>query len=86
MDVRTPITSQEEADELAREIFNSRALELVTGSGSTIGIPDLRAGQVVELLGVGDRFDGEYYLTQTTHTIGSQGYRMNFSVRRNAVS
>ncbi len=81
-----PIASQEEADQRARAIYNQRALQLVTGSGSTIGTPDLRAGAVIELDGLGPRFNGPYYVTQTTHTLGAAGYTTSFAVKRNAIS
>jgi phage protein D len=83
--VETPIASQQEADQLARAIYNDRALQFVTGNGSSIGLPDLRAGRVIELQGLGPRFSGLYYITQSTHTISSGGHQTNFSVRRNAV-
>jgi phage protein D len=83
--VETPIASQEEADQLARAIYNDRALEFVTGSGASIGLPDLRAGRVIELDGLGPRFSGLYYITQSTHSIGAGGYHTTFSVKRNSV-
>jgi phage protein D len=82
--VETPIASQEEADQLARALYNDRALEFVTGNGSSIGLPDLRAGRAIELAGLGPRFSGLYYITQATHAITSGGYQTSFSVRRNA--
>jgi uncharacterized protein len=81
-----PLATQEEADRLARAIYNQRALQLVTGSGSTIGVPDLRAGAVIEMDGLGPRFNGQYYVTQTTHTSGGGGYTTSFAVKRNAIS
>lgn len=81
-----PIASQEEADRRARAIYNQRALELVTGKGATIGLPDLHAGVVIELDGLGPRFNGKYYVTQTTHDLGSSGYTTSFMVKRNAIS
>ncbi|CAG1003580.1 hypothetical protein MYXO_03218 [Myxococcaceae bacterium] len=86
MRIDPPIASQEEADQRARAIYNQRALQLVTGSGSSIGLPDLRAGRVIELQGLGPRFSGLYYLTQTTHNIGGGGYLTAFSAKRNALS
>lgn len=83
--VDTPILSEQEATSLARAIYNDRALQLVTGTGSTIGLPRMRAGQVVELLGLGKRFDGDYYITRSAHSINSGGYQTTFSVRRNSV-
>lgn len=84
--VQRPIASQEEADKLARAIYNQRALQFLTGSGSTIGLPDLRAGCVVDIDGLGTRFSGLYYVTQATHSIGNSGYQTTFAVRRNASS
>ena len=47
---------------------------MVNGSGSTVGLPDLRAGIVLQIDGLGDRFSGRYFVTATTHTIGDSGY------------
>lgn len=84
--VQTPVSSQEEADQLARAIYNARVLEFVTGNGSSIGLPDLRAGCKLILKGLGTRFSGDYYVTQATHRIGSSGYETTFQVRRPTVS
>jgi len=84
--VDSPIASQAEADQRARSLYNQRALELVTGSGATIGLPDLRAGRVIELDGLGPRFSGPYYVTQATHSIGGAGYLTTFLAKRNSVS
>ena len=51
-------------------------------TGSTIGLPDLRAGQVIKIKGVDYRFDGEYFVTQTTHTLDTNGYKTTFKARR----
>ncbi|WP_159393759.1 phage late control D family protein [Streptomyces sp. NRRL F-5755] len=80
-----PVASQEEADQLARALYEERALRFVTGTGSSIGLPGLRAGRTVELCGLGPQFSGLYYLTRSTHTIDRGGYRTTFSVKRNAV-
>jgi phage protein D len=79
-------TSQAEAEQRAKAVFNKRMMELISGSGEAVGQPALRAGRVVELGGLGPRFNGLYYIVRSTHTIGSAGYRTGFSVRRNAVS
>jgi len=81
----SPIASQEEADQLARALYNQRAQEFITGSGATVGLPDLRAGRVIELKGLGPQFSGLYYVTSATHSIGDGGYQTQFNVRRNAV-
>ena len=47
-----------------------------------VGLPDLRAGQRVNIEGLGARFSGTYFVTETTHTIGDGGYTTKFDARR----
>ena len=47
-----------------------------------MGLPDLRAGRTVQIGGLGNRFNGIYFITDTTHTIGNDGYRTTFNARR----
>lgn len=84
--VTTPFASQAECDAHAKAIYNNQALGLVSGTAETIGVPDLRAGTVVQMLGVGPRFEGEYRIDEATHEIGSDGYKVTLSVTRNSVS
>jgi phage protein D len=78
--------SQAEAEQRAKALFNERMMELITGTGASIGSPLLRAGTVVTIEGLGGSFSGKYYVVRATHTIGIGGYETEFSVRRNAVS
>jgi len=80
--VNEPIFTQKEADKRARAILLDRSKELVKASGTCVGLPALRAGQRVLIGNVGMRFDGEYFVTETTHTIGESGYTTKFSARR----
>jgi uncharacterized protein len=80
--VDAPVTSQEEARELAVSLLRERAYQFITGSGRVIGLPDLRPGDNVDLLGLGKRFSGRYYVTKVEHTLGSGGYLSSFDVRR----
>ena len=83
--VNLPMLSQAEADALARARFMELALCHVEGQGLCIGRPDLRAGRVVEIQGLGRRFSGTYYVTSAQHTFRpSSGYRTGFEFRRNA--
>jgi uncharacterized protein len=77
-----PVASLEEAKTLAKETLENNAKQLVTGSGTVVGLPDLRAGTVVEIDGLGARFRGRYFVTATTHTIGDSGYTTKFECRR----
>lgn len=80
-DIDHPISSQEEANQEARGILENLIKSLVTGSGSTVGLPDLRAGKTVQINGMGLRYDGRYVITETTHKFGSSGYTTDFSAR-----
>lgn len=83
--VEQPVSSQAEADQIARGRFNTMALAYISGEGVCVGRTDLRAGTVVAIEGLGRRFSGHYYLTSTTHSYSpTQGYRTAFTVRRNA--
>lgn len=80
-----PVSSQKEAEMLARAVYNERANGFVTGSGATIGLPDLRVGKLILLDGLGDNFSGQYYVDQVTHAINSSGYQTSFMLKRNAI-
>lgn len=78
------IGSAQEANDMARARLEAQALEFITGSGSCRGDPSLLSRVIIELKGLGKRFSGRYYVTSTTHTIDSTGYRTDFEVKRNA--
>jgi len=83
--VDDPVFSLEEAEAMARGSLNRSAFDLVTGEGTCMGNPQLRAGTVVELRGLGRKFSGLYYVVGCTHTIAAQrGYSTTFTVRRSA--
>jgi phage protein D len=76
------VASQEEANMRARARLHDHAIRLITGHGTTIGLPLLRAGILVRIDGVGDLFNGLYKITSTTHTLGEGGYGTTFDVER----
>jgi phage protein D len=77
-----PVHSQEEADTMVRETHENIRKRIMTGNGSTVGVPDLRAGSVILIEGVGKRFSGRYFVTSTTHKIDDSGYTTRFTGRR----
>lgn len=81
-----PVHTPEEAETLALETLQRIAKELVTGTASVVGLPQLRAGSVVQLGGLGRRFSGRYFVTTTTHTLGDAGYTTQFGCRREEVA
>ncbi|MCP2729168.1 phage late control D family protein [Limnofasciculus baicalensis] len=85
--VTQPVHSKEEAKQIALGQYQEMALTYITGEGSCLGNPDLRAGQVIEITGIGERFSGLYYVTATTHTYGrEEGYQTQFTVKRDATN
>lgn len=74
------IKLQADADRLAKSSMKAITDQLVTGSGSTIGMPELKAGKMVNIQGVGIKLSGNYYITSSTHTLSSAGYSTSFSV------
>ena len=54
----------------------------LTGTGNTIGNPQIKAGRVINLNGLGGQFSGLYRITSATHTFDSSGYKTGFKVRK----
>jgi uncharacterized protein len=64
-----------------REKLNNR----LTGSGSCVGDPRIRAGAVIGLDGLGPDFSGNYRVASATHTIDGSGYRTTFEVKKEII-
>ena len=77
-----PVVSEEEAKDLAVALLRRRAYEFISSTGRVIGFPELRAGDNVEIDGVGERFGGLYYLQKVEHNIGDNGFATLFEGRR----
>ncbi len=80
-----PAQDRAEAAGEARGLLRELALQYVTGEGLVTGRSELKAGIVVGIQGLGQRFSGPYYVVSTRHTYDPRrGYRTAFTVRRNA--
>jgi phage protein D len=77
-----PVTTTAEAEQEARETLEKISKGMVKGSGTTVGLPDLRAGTYIEIKNLGEIFSGNYYVTQTTHSINDSGYTTTFNARK----
>jgi phage protein D len=80
--VDEPVYTPAQARERALAVLMDRHKEIVKASGTCVGLPDLHAGQRVQIAGVGARFSGTYFVTETTHTINDSGYTTRFNARR----
>ncbi|MFF5289007.1 phage late control D family protein [Paractinoplanes globisporus] len=77
-----PIYTTGEAKQRAVNVLRDLNRQMVTVTGVTVGLPDLRAGRVVYLSKVDPRIDGRYFVTTTTHVLNDMGYRTTFTARR----
>lgn len=76
-----PVTQQSAPRLIMSKLFD-RLNQRLTGSGSTIGDPNILPGRVLRLEGVGEQFGGLWRLTSATHTLDNSGYRTGFEVRK----
>jgi uncharacterized protein len=86
----SPVSSKEEADNIAKSILNDRMMNFITGDGTCRGNPDLKPGLIITVTVNDKRFDGKYYVTSVRHRYvhagQGGGYRTEFKVRRDAKS
>jgi phage protein D len=80
--VDEPLFTDCEARERAVAILHDQLKVLVTADAKVVGLPDLRAGQIVVIKELGARLSGKYFITKTQHTIDDNGYVTTFSARR----
>lgn len=81
-----PVPDQEAALALAKGALRRIVQGVITGSGSTVGMPRLRAGSRLSLKGLGNRYSYNYIVTASTHKIDGNGYTTDFSARMEVVS
>jgi phage protein D len=82
--IRSPADIKNSALLLYRELRN-KVNNRLTGHGSSIGNPRIRAGAVLRLEGLGPDFSGDYRVASATHSIDGSGYRTNFEVRKEII-
>lgn len=79
------VNSVEHANSIAQAELNRRGDTFIEGDVDCIGIPQIRPGVTIKLEKVGQKFGGKYYVKETSHSLGSSGYRLHFKVKRNAI-
>lgn len=78
--IRATAQSKDIADSIAEAELARISEGFVSGSAETIGIPEIRAGVTVRIEGVGEKFTGDYFVEQATHSIGGSGYTTSFQI------
>lgn len=76
--------SAAEADAVARAALRRLTARSTTVQGETDGDPRIRAGALVELTGVGQRFEGMYFVAKATHKFDGGGYVTQVRLARDA--
>lgn len=76
------VQSMPEAKALAIQLLADTANQFLTGTGETIGDPEIRPEANVLLGGLGERYDGHYKVTKADHVFGANGYTTSFEVER----
>ncbi|MGA1794874.1 MAG: phage late control D family protein [bacterium] len=69
---------------IAQSYMNGKTLEYLTGIVDIVGNPQIRAGEIIDLQGVGSRLSGPYYVSKVVHAIDHSGYSTRIFVQRNA--
>lgn len=57
----------------------------LSGSGTAVGDPRIRAGAVIHLEGLGYDFSGNYRVTKATHSLDAGGYRTTFDAQMEVI-
>lgn len=81
LEVHQQISSQAEADRLAKKKLREKNCEEFTGSFASDGNMGLCAGETIEMIGFGN-FSGKYIITQAKHDINSSGFTSSVEIRK----
>ena len=79
--IEEPLTPTSIPRKLVSELI-PRLNKRLTASGTVIGDPTIRAGNVLRIEGVGEEFGGLYRATGVTHSIDGGGFRTRFEARK----
>jgi phage protein D len=83
--VRAAVRTQAEADARAKAVLEERAQDFVTGSGESIGVPEILPDTNIALTGLGRAFSKTYYVSEATHKLDRSGYHTTFKVQETTV-
>nr|WP_306812656.1 contractile injection system protein, VgrG/Pvc8 family [Paenibacillus soyae] len=85
--VYTQADSQDEAKNLAKALLSRSARDLVRGSGSCTGVPELKAGDMIKITGIGAAtFDQQLLLVKVIHRLDAEeGYITSFEAEGNKI-
>jgi len=76
----TSAQDEETAKLQAENLLIARNKDILSAAGECAGIPQILAGRVLAIEGVGDLLSGDYFIAATKHTINSNGYKTGFNL------
>ncbi len=79
------VVDADHATQIAKAAYNRQQSNFIDAQGECAGSTMIRAGNTIDIAGVGDAFSGTYYVVSATHTVGLDGYRTRFKATRNSV-
>ncbi|BAY06924.1 VgrG-related protein [Calothrix sp. NIES-2098] len=79
--VDRPVASTTQAQKMAQALCDELGGEFVYADAKAVGNPKVRPGKIIELEGLGDRYSGKYYVTETRHFYAQRIYTTEFSIR-----
>lgn len=77
------INTVEEAKERAAAELNSRSMNFITGSGRTVGLPELVPGKYVQVKNLDPDVDHLYYVTRVIHKFNNGDFFTEFQAGAN---
>ena len=85
--VDRPVDSKEEADAVAKAIFNQLSMEFLQGEADFEGDPAVNPGEMIEMKDFGERFSGKYLVIGATHSMNARttGFTTHIKFVRNDV-
>ena len=78
--VGEPVGSGSHAAAVAQAVLNELEQSFVSARGTTVGDTALRLGSKISVAGVGDRFNGSYFVSEVTHSYEQGGFHSAFTV------
>ena len=81
-----PVSTQKEADDIAKSTLEKISLDYITGSGESLGLPNIVPGKNIKLKGLGMTFSKIYYVEKVSHSISTSGYKTTFDITENTVN
>lgn len=82
--IASPADLANSALQIVREL-RTRLNKRMTGSGTAVGDPSIRAGELIRVDGLGPDFSGDYRVSGATHTIDGSGYQTHVDVFRELI-